>query len=112
MTANCAAVGQNRFKMYNYAHNAVLNAKKHFGKSITPKIANIMETHMFPVNKKIPRSKEAWLLTLVDKADFIMHPIMLFHIFRKDEINQKRKLSIKKGLNKIKKIRDKSENKK
>ena len=100
---------------FTHAHNAVLNAKKHFGKSITPKIANIMETHMFPVNKKFPRSKEAWLLTLVDKADsmdFIMHPIILFHIFRKDDINQKRKLSIKKGLNKIKRIRDKSENKK
>ena len=69
---------------------------------------------MFPVNKKFPRSKEAWLLTLVDKADsmdFIMHPIMLFHIFRKEEIDQKKKTSIKKGLNKLKKMRDKSENK-
>lgn len=99
---------------FTHAHNAVLNAKKHFGSKITPKIANIMETHMFPVNKKIPRSKEAWILTLVDKADsmdFIMHPIMLFHIFRKEEIDQKKKMSVKKMLNKLKKIRDNNEKK-
>ena len=97
---------------FTHAHNAVLNAKKHFGKKITPKIANIMETHMFPVNKKIPRSKEAWILALVDKADsmdFIMHPIMLFHIFRKEEIDQKKKMSTKKMLNKLKKMRDKEQ---
>ncbi len=93
---------------FTHAHNAVLNAKKVFGKKITPKISNIMETHMFPVNKKIPRSREAWILTLVDKADsmdFIMHPIMLYHIFRKDEIDQQQKLTTKKILNRIKRIK-------
>ena len=43
-----------------------------------------MITHMFPLNKKIPRNREAWLLTLIDKADsidFILHPVTLFKIF-------------------------------
>ncbi len=89
---------------FTHAHNAVLNAQKNFGELITPKIANIMETHMFPVNKKIPRSKEAWLLTIVDKADsmdFILHPIILYHIFRKEEIKPKNKKT-KKNVNKKK----------
>ena len=70
---------------FTHAENAVLNAKKIYGKKITPKISNMMMTHMFPVNKRIPKSKEAWLLTLVDKADsmdFIMHPIKLYQIFK------------------------------
>ena len=91
---------------FTHAHNAVLNAKKYFGEAITSKIESIMETHMFPINKKIPGSREAWILTLVDKADsmdFIMHPIMLYHIFRKEEIDQRKKMSVKKIINKVKK---------
>ncbi len=93
---------------FTHAHNAVLNAKKIYGKKITPKIAEIMETHMFPVNLKIPKSKEAWLLTLIDKADsmdFIMHPIMLYHIFRKKEIEQEEKMTMQKIMRKVKKLR-------
>ncbi len=73
---------------FTHAHEAVLNAKKYYGKRITPKIMSIMETHMFPVNKKIPRSREAWLLTLIDKADsidFVLHPIMLYKIFKNSD---------------------------
>ena len=59
-----------------------------------------MITHMFPLNRRIPRCREAWLLTLVDKADsidFILHPIVLFKIFRHKEY-QKTKKEVKKRI--------------
>lgn len=70
---------------FTHAKEAVVNSKKYFGTDIiTQKVESIMITHMFPLNKKIPRNKEAWLLTLIDKADsidFILHPVTLFKIF-------------------------------
>lgn len=70
---------------FTHAKEAVVNSKKYFGTDIiTSKVESIMITHMFPLNKKIPRNKEAWLLTLIDKADsidFILHPVTLFKIF-------------------------------
>jgi len=85
---------------FTHAKEAVENSKNIFGSEIvTPKIESIMITHMFPLNKKIPRSKEAWLLTLVDKADsidFILHPIILFKIFKNKEYDQSKKRTLKK----------------
>lgn len=85
---------------FTHAKEAVLNSKKYFGTEIvTPKVESIMITHMFPLNKKIPRSKEAWLLTLIDKADsidFILHPIALFKIFFHKEYDQQKKLTLQK----------------
>ena len=70
---------------FTHAKEAVVNSKKYFGTDIiTQKVESIMITHMFPLNKKIPRNREAWLLTLIDKADsidFILHPVILFKIF-------------------------------
>ena len=70
---------------FTHAKEAVVNSKKYFGTDIiTSKVESIMITHMFPLNKKIPRNREAWLLTLIDKADsidFILHPVTLFKIF-------------------------------
>ena len=101
---------------FTHAKNAILNAKKVFGNEVvTPKVEEIMLTHMFPVNKRIPRSKEAWLITLVDKADsieFVMHPIALAKIFLKigdpenlEEIEEKKKKKEKnKKVKKCKKV--------
>ena len=90
---------------FTHARNAVMNAKRIFGTEvITPKIEQIMITHMFPVNKSIPRSKEAWLLTLVDKADsidFILHPIALYRIFRHRDYQKTKKETLKKIHQKI-----------
>ena len=90
---------------FTHAKNAVMNAKKIFGTEvITPKIEQIMITHMFPVNKRIPRSKEAWLLTLIDKADsidFILHPIALYRIFRHQDYQKTKKETLKKIHQKI-----------
>lgn len=85
---------------FTHAKEAVENSKKIFGTNIvTPKVESIMITHMFPLNRRFPRNKEAWLLTLVDKADsidFIMHPVALFKIFRHKEYDQSKKLTLKK----------------
>lgn len=94
---------------FTHAKNAVENSKKVFGSEIvTPKVENIMITHMFPLNKKIPRNREAWLLTLVDKADsidFILHPIVLFKIFCNKEYDQQKKLTLKRIRKKIRDLR-------
>lgn len=41
------------------------NAIKYFG--VSDKEQNIIESHMFPVSSVVPKSKEAWLVTLSDK---------------------------------------------
>lgn len=93
---------------FTHARNAIENAKKVYGKeAITPKIESIMLTHMFPLNKRIPRNLEAWLITLVDKADsidFIVHPIILYKIMTKKEYNQEKKLTLSSVKTKITKI--------
>jgi len=97
---------------FTHAKNAVDNAKKYFGEEIiTPKIESIMITHMFPLNRRIPRNREAWLLTLVDKADsvdFILHPVALFKIFCHKEYDQQKKMNLQKLKTLIKKSKDKN----
>ena len=44
---------------------ALENAKGEF--PINEKEANMIESHMFPLSTVVPKSKEAWLLTAVDK---------------------------------------------
>ena len=90
---------------FTHAKNAVENAKRVFGEeAITPKIESIMITHMFPLNKRIPRNLEAWLITIVDKADsidFIMHPIILYKIMTKKEYDQEKKFTLSKLKSKL-----------
>ena len=62
-----------------HAHEARINAEKFFPKLMNEKIASMIETHMFPFNITPPKTKEGWLLTLVDKSeslDFLMHPLL------------------------------------
>ena len=96
---------------FTHAKEAVNNAKKFFGSEIvTPKVESIMITHMFPLNRRIPRCREAWLLTLVDKADsidFILHPIALYHIFFHKEIKNHRENVLRRLKKRIqKKLKD------
>ena len=48
---------------------AVANSKKYF--DITAMEENIIESHMFPVYKSLPKYAESWLVSLVDKASAI-----------------------------------------
>ena len=45
---------------------AVVNAKKYFELNETQE--NIIESHMFPMSKTLPKSKEAVLVSLMDKS--------------------------------------------
>lgn len=102
------------FKQHGFTHaqNAIDNAKKVYGSEVvTKKVESIMKTHMFPLNIKPPTSREGWLLTFIDKVDsidFILHPVILFKILRKEEIDQERKLTLRKVKNIIKRMKESS----
>lgn len=98
---------------FTHAKEAVVNSKKYFGTDIiTSKVESIMITHMFPLNKKIPRNREAWLLTLIDKADsidFILHPVILFKIFFHKKYQEERE-NLKKQITHKTKTKKKKKN--
>ena len=63
-----------------HAEEARVNAIKYFSNLVTEKIGSMIKTHMFPLNIKLPKYKESWILTLVDKVDsmeFLLHPYLL-----------------------------------
>ncbi len=49
-----------------HPHIALENAKIYF--DIDKKQENMIESHMFPLTKKVPKYKESWIVTLSDKA--------------------------------------------
>ena len=57
-----------KVKLYTVGHPklAVENAKKHF--NISPIEEDIIRTHMFPVDIKIPKYTESWIVSTVDKV--------------------------------------------
>ena len=59
---------KDKVKLYTHSHpkEAVENAKKHF--SINSMEADIIESHMFPIDIKIPKYLESWIVSTVDKA--------------------------------------------
>ncbi len=81
---------------FTHAENARCNALKYFPEFMNEKIASMIKTHMFPLNKKLPKYKESWILTLVDKADsidFLFHPLMLSQAVRKGIEKKQKKCS-------------------
>ena len=84
------------FKKHGFVHaeQARINALKYFPEQMNPKIEDIIKKHMFPLNKRPPRYKESWLISLVDKADsmdFLMHPKILFHLLFMKNIEETHK---------------------
>lgn len=53
-------------RLYTHPHMAMVNAKKYFELNETQE--NIIESHMFPMSKTLPKSKEAILVSLMDKS--------------------------------------------
>lgn len=49
----------------NHGKIAKKNALKYY--NLTPKQQNIIESHMFPLGFVLPKSKEAWLISGIDK---------------------------------------------
>ncbi len=83
------------FKKHGFVHaeQARVNAKKHFPHLVDEKIEDMIKTHMFPLNRRFPKYKESWLLTLVDKADsmdFLLHPLLLLKCVRINGNNKKK----------------------
>lgn len=46
--------------------DAVINASNYF--KLSEKEENIIETHMFPVDYRVPKYAESWIVSLVDKV--------------------------------------------
>lgn len=57
-----------KIKLFSIKHpkDAVNNATTYF--NLSEKEINIIETHMFPVDYKIPKYAESWIVSLVDKV--------------------------------------------
>lgn len=59
---------RDKVKLYtmNHPKKAVLNSKKYF--SINQKEEDIIRSHMFPIDIKIPKYAESWVVSSVDKV--------------------------------------------
>ncbi len=57
------------FKMHGFVHarEALENSKKHFPQLMNAKVEDIIVKHMFPLNIKLPKYKESWVVSLMDK---------------------------------------------
>lgn len=67
-----------------HAHQALVNAEIHFPEYMNEKTKNIIERHMFPLNKIPPKYREAWLITMVDKwvsLEVLLHPTFFVKLF-------------------------------
>jgi uncharacterized protein len=74
------------FKKHGFvhAHQALINSEYYFPEYMNSKTKNIIERHMFPLNKIPPKYKEAWLVTFVDKLvslEVIFHPTFFLKLF-------------------------------
>ena len=49
-----------------HPNEAVINASKNF--DLTEKEINIIKSHMFPVDYRVPKYAESWIVSLVDKV--------------------------------------------
>ena len=56
-------------KQHGFVHAKVAyeNAKIYFPNYLNPKIKDIITKHMWPLNIKLPKYKETWVVTLSDK---------------------------------------------
>lgn len=66
-------------EMHGFVHakEALENSKKFFPELLNPKIEDIILKHMFPLNIKLPKYKETWVVTCMDKIcslEILKHP--------------------------------------
>lgn len=59
---------KDKIKLFSTQHpkDAVINATTHF--NLSEKEINIIESHMFPVDYRVPKYAESWIVSLVDKV--------------------------------------------
>lgn len=70
------------FQKHGFVHarQAKMNANKYFPSLMNEKIDNMIERHMFPLNKVPPKYVESWIVTLADKyvsLEVFLHPTKL-----------------------------------
>ncbi len=75
---------------FTHANDAFLNASYFYPNYMSKRIENIIKSHMFPLNKKLPKYKESWIVSLADKY-------VSMHIF-KDPKKLGRYLGIKRKI--------------
>ena len=65
--SNCSNV-KDKIKLFTIQHpkEALVNSKEIC--VLSDKEANIIESHMFPVNYKVPKYAESWIVSFVDKG--------------------------------------------
>lgn len=85
------------FQKHGFVHakQALDNSKKYFPHLINRKVANIIERHMFPLNKRPPRYIEAWIVNLCDKyvsLEVIKEPSKIPMLFGLKKENRKWKI--------------------
>ena len=66
-------------EMHGFVHakEALENSKKIFPELLNPKIEDIIVKHMFPLNIALPKYKETWIVTCIDKIcslEVLKHP--------------------------------------
>ena len=79
-------VKRSLFKMHGFVHarEAAENYVKFFPELEDKKITNSIKRHMFPLNIRLPKYKESWIVTISDKIDSILDiPIILFYLIKK-----------------------------
>lgn len=74
------------FKRHAFVHanEALNNSLKYFPELMNDRIINIIERHMFPINIKPPKYKEAWLVSTCDKIisfETLLHPTYFLKLF-------------------------------
>ena len=64
--SECSKI-KDKIKLFSTKHpkDAVINASNQF--NLSEKEINIIESHMFPVDYRIPKYAESWIVSIVDK---------------------------------------------
>ena len=59
------------FKRHGFTHanEALENTIKYFPQYIDDKVSDAIRKHMFPLNIRLPRYRESWIITIMDKRN-------------------------------------------
>ena len=59
------------FKRHGFTHanEALENTIKYFPQYIDDKVSDAIRKHMFPLNIRLPRYRESWIITIIDKRN-------------------------------------------
>ncbi len=78
------------FQKHGFVHaqEALINSDRYFSYLLNEKSRNAILRHMFPLNIRLPKYKESWIITLSDKiisAEVFLHPSFFLYLIKKKE---------------------------